>query len=50
MLINVKFYGYKWLIFDGMFVLYVSDVVFDIDMVFFWVDGSDFEFWVCCMV
>lgn len=41
---NVKLYGYKWPTLDGMFAPHASDVVFDIDMVFSWVDGSDPEF------
>lgn len=41
---NVKLYGYKWPTIAGMFVPHASDVTFDIDMVFSWVDGSDPEF------
>jgi Stealth protein CR2, conserved region 2/Stealth protein CR3, conserved region 3/Stealth protein CR4, conserved region 4/Stealth protein CR1, conserved region 1 len=40
----VKLYGYKWPTIEGMFTPHVSDVTFDIDMVFSWVDGSDPEF------
>lgn len=41
---TVKLYGYKWRTFDGMFTPHSSDVTFDIDLVFSWVDGSDPEF------
>lgn len=40
----VKLYGYKWATIEGMFTPHASDVTFDIDMVFSWVDGSDPEF------
>ena len=41
---TAKLYGYKWPTIDGMFTPHSSDVTFDIDMVFSWVDGSDPEF------
>ncbi|MDC8983282.1 stealth family protein [Mycobacterium marinum] len=41
---SVKLYGYKWPTLDGMFTPHASDVTFDIDLVFSWVDGSDPEF------
>ena len=41
---TVKLYGYKWPTIVGMFTPHASDVTFDIDMVFSWVDGSDPEF------
>ncbi|KAA8960270.1 stealth family protein [Mycobacterium sp.] len=41
---TVKRYGYKWPTIAGMFTPHTSDVTFDIDMVFSWVDGSDPEF------
>lgn len=41
---TVKLYGYKWPTIEGMFTPHASDVTFDIDMVFSWVDGSDPEF------
>jgi Stealth protein CR2, conserved region 2/Stealth protein CR3, conserved region 3/Stealth protein CR4, conserved region 4/Stealth protein CR1, conserved region 1 len=41
---TVKFYGYKWATIAGMFTPHASDVTFDIDMVFSWVEGSDPEF------
>ena len=41
---TVKLYGYKWPTIEGMFAPHASDVTFDIDMVFSWVDGSDPEF------
>jgi stealth protein CR2/Stealth-like protein len=41
---TVKLYGYKWPTIAGMFTPHASDVTFDIDMVFSWVDGSDPEF------
>ncbi|MHA7653012.1 stealth family protein [Mycobacterium sp. ML4] len=41
---TVKLYGYKWPTLEGMFTPHTSDVTFDIDMVFSWVDGSDPEF------
>ena len=43
-LATAKLYGYKWPTIDGMFTPHASDVTFDIDMVFSWVDGSDPEF------
>jgi hypothetical protein len=41
---TVKLYGYKWQTIVGMFTPHASDVTFDIDMVFSWVEGSDPEF------
>jgi len=41
---TVKLYGYKWPTITGMFTPHASDVTFDIDMVFSWVEGSDPEF------
>lgn len=43
-LATTELYGYTWPTIDGMFTPHVSDVTFDIDMVFSWVDGSDPEF------
>ncbi|MDT5349779.1 MAG: hypothetical protein QOH91_3066 [Mycobacterium sp.] len=41
---TVKLYGYKWPTIQGMFNPHASDVTFDIDLVFSWVDGRDPEF------
>jgi hypothetical protein len=41
---TTKLYGYKWPTIEGMFTPHASDVTFDIDMVFSWVEGSDPEF------
>jgi hypothetical protein len=41
---TAKLYGYRWPTIEGMFTPHASDVTFDIDMVFSWVDGSDPEF------
>jgi hypothetical protein len=41
---TVKLYGYKWPTIAGMFTPHASDVTFDIDLVFSWVDGVDPEF------
>jgi hypothetical protein len=41
---TVKLYGYKWSTIARMFTPHASDVTFDIDMVFSWVEGSDPEF------
>ena len=41
---TTKLYGYKWPTIAGMFTPHASDVTFEIDMVFSWVDGSDPEF------
>jgi len=41
---TVKLYGYKWPTIARMFAAHASDVTFDIDMVFSWVEGSDPEF------
>jgi UDP-glucose 4-epimerase len=37
-------YGLTWRTFSPMFERLASDVPFDVDMVFSWVDGSDIEF------
>jgi Stealth protein CR2, conserved region 2/Stealth protein CR3, conserved region 3/Stealth protein CR4, conserved region 4/Stealth protein CR1, conserved region 1 len=42
--VTAKLYGYKWPTIAGMFTPHASDVTFDIDMVFSWVEGSDPEF------
>ncbi|CAM4199970.1 Capsular polysaccharide phosphotransferase SacB [Mycobacterium basiliense] len=41
---TVKLYGYKWPTLEAMFTPHASDVTFDIDLVFSWVDGNDPEF------
>ena len=41
---TVKLYGYKWPTIQGMFTPHASEVTFDIDLVFSWVDGTDPEF------
>ncbi len=41
---QVQLHGRTWLTLDGMFDVLASDVTFDIDMVFSWVDGSSVEF------
>ncbi|HUO37482.1 MAG TPA: stealth conserved region 3 domain-containing protein [Mycobacterium sp.] len=41
---TVDLYGYKWPTLQGMFDPHASDVTFDVDMVFSWVDGSDSQF------
>jgi len=41
---TVKLYGYKWPTISRMFTPHASDVTFDVDMVFSWVEGSDPEF------
>ena len=41
---TVERYGERWNTLRGMFDPQASDVLFDIDMVFSWVDGSDPEF------
>jgi hypothetical protein len=41
---TVKLYGYKWATIEGMYTPHASDVTFDIDLVFSWVDGNDPEF------
>lgn len=40
----VERYGREWRTLDGMFDTLASDVTFDIDIVFSWVDGSSAEF------
>ncbi|MBF4619392.1 stealth family protein [Clavibacter sp. VKM Ac-2873] len=41
---TVQMYGYEWKTLRGMFDAQASDITFDIDMVFSWVDGNDPEF------
>lgn len=41
---HVEAYGRTWPTFEGMFEPLVSDIRFDIDIVFSWVDGTDLEF------
>ncbi|MBV8347266.1 MAG: stealth family protein [Mycolicibacterium sp.] len=41
---TVDLYGYEWPTVQGMFTAHASDVTFDIDMVFSWVDGGDPQF------
>ena len=41
---TVEMYGYEWKTLRGMFDAQASDITFDIDMVFSWVDGNDPEF------
>ncbi|CAN5174686.1 stealth conserved region 3 domain-containing protein [soil metagenome] len=41
---TVERYGESWRTFEPMFTPVVSDISFDIDMVFSWVDGTDLEF------
>lgn len=41
---TVELYGRTWRTIDGMFQPLASDVDFDVDMVFSWVDGTDIEF------
>lgn len=41
---TVDLYGHEWPTLGGMFETLASDVDFDIDMVFSWVDGTDVEF------
>ncbi|WP_223691518.1 stealth family protein [Leifsonia poae] len=41
---TVDLYGRTWNTLRGMFDAHASDVLFDIDIVFSWVDGSDVEF------
>ncbi|MCU1402915.1 MAG: sugar phosphotransferase [Microbacteriaceae bacterium] len=40
----VELYGREWVTLDGMFSTHASDITFDIDMVFSWVDGTAIEF------
>ncbi|OUE22375.1 Capsular polysaccharide phosphotransferase SacB [Clavibacter michiganensis] len=40
----VDMYGHEWKTLRGMFDAQASDITFDIDMVFSWVDGNDPEF------
>ncbi|MBV9353316.1 MAG: stealth family protein [Mycobacterium sp.] len=41
---SVELHGHVWPTIAGMFTPHASDVTFDIDMVFSWVDGNDPEF------
>ncbi|QOD42882.1 stealth family protein [Clavibacter zhangzhiyongii] len=41
---TVEMYGHQWRTLRGMFDAQASDITFDIDMVFSWVDGNDPEF------
>ncbi len=41
---TVELYGRTWSTLGGMFDMLASDVTFDIDMVFSWVDGTSTEF------
>lgn len=41
---SIKLYGRTWRTIAGMFAPHSSDITFDIDIVFSWVDGSDPEF------
>lgn len=41
---SVERYGHSWRTIEPMFDTLASDVTFDIDMVFSWVDGTDVEF------
>jgi hypothetical protein len=41
---TVELFGREWPSLEGMFAQHASDITFDIDMVFSWVDGADAEF------
>jgi UDP-glucose 4-epimerase len=41
---SVERFGATWPTFEGMFDALASDIDFDIDLVFSWVDGTDLEF------
>jgi len=41
---TVERFGHEWRTIEPMFATLSSDVTFDIDMVFSWVDGTDVEF------
>ncbi|WP_349904125.1 stealth family protein [Parafrigoribacterium humi] len=41
---TVSLFGLEWPTLEGMFAAHASDITFDIDMVFSWVDGTDIEF------
>ncbi|MFT7765987.1 stealth family protein [Clavibacter tessellarius] len=41
---TVEMYGHEWKTLRGMFDAQASDITFDVDMVFSWVDGNDPEF------
>jgi len=41
---TVERYGLSWPSYEPMFETLASDITFDIDMVFSWVDGTDLEF------
>ena len=40
---DVELFGLSWPTLDGMFSEHASDITFDIDMVFSWVDGASLE-------
>lgn len=41
---TVEMHGLTWLTYERQFDTLASDITFDIDMVFSWVDGTDLEF------
>jgi hypothetical protein len=41
---TVEMFGRSWNTFQGMFEPHATDVTFDIDVVFSWVDGNDVEY------
>jgi len=41
---TVRLFGREWPSLEGMFAPHASDITFDIDLVFSWVDGADAEF------
>ncbi|WP_207456282.1 stealth family protein [Desertivibrio insolitus] len=41
---HVERFGVEWPTFEGMWAPHASDITFDIDIVFSWVDGTDIEF------
>jgi hypothetical protein len=41
---TARLFGRDWPTLEGMFAPHASDITFDIDMVFSWVDGADAEF------
>ncbi|MEO6944622.1 MAG: stealth family protein [Lacisediminihabitans sp.] len=41
---TVELFGRDWPTLEGMFATHASDITFDIDLVFSWVDGADAEF------
>ena len=40
---SIEMYGQSWPTLDGMFAEHASDITFDIDIVFSWVDGASIE-------